>query len=51
MVFDVWEGGDGVRFDVGAEALGLLVLGMFDTEQSFFYLFCDGLRCDVRICD
>jgi len=29
VVLDVWEGGDGVRFDVGAEVLSLLVRRLF----------------------
>lgn len=45
VVLDVWEGGDGVRFDVGAEVLGLLVFGPFCIEQAclffFFFLVCD----------
>lgn len=47
VVLNVWEGGDGVHFDVGAEVLRLLVFGLFGIEQVCW--FCDGLRCDSYV--
>ena len=50
VVLDVWEGGEGVRFDVGAEVLGLLVFGPFCIEQAcLFFFFFFGLRFAFRI--